>query len=250
MDRDGGDLVKESSQNRSIKKIIKDLSVSKDDAKVIKSLQENETVVVSSNGVPSFVMSGGEGELYLYQPEKMPEIIKKCEIEPYLAEHTDRLPVLVEKEDKRVQTAYMEENGKVAYAPAFVEMGYQMDPSVMIESLTPDSITPDNFRSFAHDLSELYQSADMNNAEKTVDIPFNQEKESFHYVNEYDEKNVERNKNVDEESQDIDEQEEELPFPEDNSHEDEKGEKEDDADREEEQEEDYVLPFDDGEIEL
>ena len=44
--------------------------------------------------------------------------------------------------------------------------------------------------------------------------------------------------------------EEELPFPEDNSHEDEKGEKEDDADREEEQEEDYVLPFDDGEIEL
>lgn len=250
MDRDVGDLVKESSQNRSIKKIIKDLSVSKDDAKVIKSLQENETVVVSSNGVPSFVMSGGEGELYLYQPEKMPEIIKKCEIEPYLAEHTDRLTVLVEKEDKRVQTAYMEENGKVAYAPAFVEMGYQMDPSVMIESLTPDSITPDNFRSFAHDLSELYQSADMNNAEKTVDIPFNQEKESFHYVNEYDEKNVERNKNVDEESQDIDEQEEELPFPEDNSHEDEKGEKEDDADREEEQEEDYVLPFDDGEIEL
>ena len=116
--------------------------------------------------------------------------------------------------------------------------------------MTPDSITPDNFRSFAHDLSELYQSADMNNAEKTVDIPFNQEKESFHYVNEYDEKNVERNKNVDEESQDIDEQEEELPFPEDNSHEDEKGEKEDDADREEEQEEDYVLPFDDGEIEL
>ncbi len=250
MDRDVGDLVKESSQNRSIKKIIKDLSVSKDDAKVIKSLQENETVVVSSNGVPSFVMSGGEGELYLYQPEKMPEIIKKCEIEPYLAEHTDRLTVLVEKEDKRVQTAYMEENGKVAYAPAFVEMGYQMGPSVMIESLTPDSITPDNFRSFAHDLSELYQSADMNNAEKTVDIPFNQEKESFHYVNEYDEKNVERNKNVDEESQDIDEQEEELPFPEDNSHEDEKGEKEDDADREEEQEEDYVLPFDDGEIEL
>lgn len=183
IDRDMGKLIQKSSQSCTVKEIMAELGLSKDEAKEVKNLQGDETVVVMSEGVPTFATATDEGEIYLYQPEQMPEILTKRAIEPYLEDHKDLLPVLVEKEGK-IQTAYIEENGEISYLPAFSDLGYHMEASDTISLLTPDCITPEYFYEFTQELSSLYQLADEKGQDMPVKVSFAKEPESFTYVKE------------------------------------------------------------------
>lgn len=183
IDRDMGKLIQKSSQSCTVKEIMAELGLSKDEAKEVKNLQGDETVVVMSEGVPTFATATDEGEIYLYQPEQMPEILTKRAIEPYLEDHKDLLPVLVEKEGK-IQTAYIEENGEISYLPAFSDLGYHMEASDTISLLTPDCITPEYFYEFTQELSSLYQLADEKGQDIPVKVSFAKEPESFTYVKE------------------------------------------------------------------
>lgn len=183
IDRDMGKLIQKSSQSCTVKEIMAELGLSKDEAKEVKNLQGDETVVVMSEGVPTFATATDEGEIYLYQPEQMPEILTKRAIEPYLEDHKDLLPVLVEKEGK-IQTAYIEENGEISYLPAFSDLGYHMEASDTISLLTPDCITPEYFYEFTQELSSLYQLADEKGQDMPVKVSFAKEPGSFTYVKE------------------------------------------------------------------
>ena len=190
-DRDMGKIIQESSQSCTVKEIMAELGLSKDEAKEVKNLQEDETVVVMSEGIPTFATATDEGEIYLYQPEQMPEILTKRAIEPYLEDHKDLLPVLVEKEGK-IQTAYIEENGEISYLPAFSDLGYHMEPSDAISLLTPDCITPEYFHKFTQELSSLYQLADEKGQDKPVKVSFAKKPENFIYVKEVSGKQPEK----------------------------------------------------------
>lgn len=181
--RDLGECIETLNTKSSTKSIADTFNISVEEAKQAQKLENNDTIKVSSNGEKAFLVKQNE-EFALYIPEKMPDILKKRALDPFLREHPEKLPLLVEK-DGKIFTAVMEDN-EIYYDPAFLDQELQMVKPIEIPRLSIDEITPENFADFSKELENTYKTAD----ECTdVGVEINLGNKNFHYViEEFDSK--------------------------------------------------------------
>lgn len=217
LDRDLGICTGQIDSDRSISKITSTLQISKEDAKRAKSLDFEETILVKADGKDAFLINHEEEGLSVYVPDKMPEVIRKRAIDPYLREHTDKLPALVEK-DGKIFTALNKEGEGVIYDSASINEEMLLTKLTEIPRLSPDEITPEFFADFADRLEKIYEQS-----AKNMDIGkeiLNDEPEFYYVKEESDSENkddVEAEKTEDKSEEKTEDRDENVPFPEEES---------------------------------
>lgn len=178
--RDIGDCVASIGSESTISKIISELQINREDAKRAKKLDFEESICVKTGEKEAFLINDKQQGLSLYIPDKMPDIIRKRALVPYLKEHLDQLPSLVEK-DGKVYTALNDEAGNISYQSILIDEDMLVGVQDEIPRISPDEITPENFTDFAMRLQTIYEKAtecEVIGKEEETSQPI------FYYVNE------------------------------------------------------------------